>query len=439
MRKKLDKYLAQPFNQFFRLESSSGILLFFVTLVALGLANSPWSDVYHRIWQQPVTLGAPDIFLLSKPLILWINDGLMAVFFFLIGLEIKRELTIGELNNLKKASLPVVAAIGGIAIPVLFFCILNGDPETAGGWGITMATDIAFALAVLKVLGNRIPLGLKIFLTAFAIVDDLVAVLCIAIFYTGDISFSLLLWALAIVAVLLLFSWRGLYSPYFFFAAGCVVWVLFLKSGVHPTLAGVLMAFTIPMQSGRHRTELFEKLKKAMNELESPAADRLPDYNQLTDHEIAVLGELQDLMDQVQSPLQNLEHKLHGWVAYFILPLFAFANAGVSLDASQGIAGLSLVIAFSLLAGKFCGIFFFSWMAVKTRICTLPSDLSFSHLAGAGLLAGIGFTMAMFITNLAFDNPEYINAAKTGILASSAIAAAAGFVFLRLTSKPRPS
>ncbi len=429
----IEKILRRPFDEFFKTESASGVLLFFVTIAALIWANSPWGEVYKALWNQPIVVGAPGILELEKPLIIWINDGLMAVFFFLIGLEIKRELMVGELNDLRKASLPLIAALGGILVPVTLFLLLNDDPYTRAGWGIPMATDIAFSLAVLNVLGKRVPLGLKVFLTAFAIVDDLGAVVVIAVFYSSDLQLKLLGFAAVLLALAFFLSNRRIYSRYVYFSIGTLVWVLFLKSGVHPTIAGVLMAFTIPMHRKANLKQLLLSMQQAMHDLQPDEDERAAGVKLLSHRQISILNDLMKMASAAQSPLQALEHRLHGWVAYLILPIFALANAGVDLTAETQYLALSVHIAIALVAGKFLGIFTFTWAGLKLKLCDLPSGVNLQHVAGVGLLAGIGFTMAMFISNLAFDDLALVNASKLGILGGSLFSGIAGYVLLRLT------
>jgi NhaA family Na+:H+ antiporter len=381
------KRVLSPFQRFFRTESSSGVLLFLATAVAILWANSSFSDMYQAIWQIQIGFNN-DIIDFSKPLILWINDGLMAVFFFLIGLEIKRELVKGELNTLRKASFPLFAAIGGMLVPVGLFLALNTNPEAADAWAIPMATDIAFSLAILSLLGKRVPLSLKVFLTAFAIVDDLGAVLIIALFYSGSINWDLILYAFGLLGVLFLLAKYNLYNTYLMIFVSIVIWFLFLKSGIHPTIAGVLIAFTIPLK----------KKKEAET-----------------------------------SELEKLEHKLHGVVAYFIMPIFALSNAGIAFSSGTVLdTDLSNIIVLSLLFGKLIGVTLFSYIGIWTGLVDLPKDINFLKIIGVSLLAGVGFTMSIFIANLAFaGNPALLDSSKLGILIGSSISGALGFIVLR--------
>jgi len=333
------KIILTPFQNFVRIESFSGILLMLATIVALVWANSQFGDIYQSLWQYKVGFTSPH-FELNKPLILWINDGLMAVFFFLIGLEIKREFLIGELNSIKKIAFPLFGALGGMLVPVLFFLILNQNPETLKGWGIPMATDIAFSLAILNLLGNRIPLSLKIFLTAFAIVDDIGAVLVIAIFYSGNINITLLIVALMLLAILYIMAFRGYYSKYLILTFGIIIWILFLKSGIHPTLAGILLAFSVPVRQKINTPEFVNNLVNITENIKKATITEKPI---LSKEQITEIDSLENWTDSYQSPLQHLEHKLHDWVAYFIIPIFALANAGVLLNSDIDL-DISLIV-----------------------------------------------------------------------------------------------
>ena len=426
----IQKTIISPFLKFTKIESLSGMLLFGATILALLWANSPWSASYHELWQYKMGIGTEG-FQLTKPLILWINDGLMAIFFFLIGLEIKRELRIGELNTLKKASLPLFAALGGMVVPVSLYFIFNRDAQTAGGWGMAMATDIAFSLAILKLLGNRVPVSLKIFLTAFAIIDDIGAVLVIALFYSASIQWMLMLWAMLILAGLFVLSYYRIYSKYLLVIAGIIVWVLFLKAGIHPTIAGVLLAFTVPIHQ---RMSLSENLDGLSSIVDTIKTARVVSDPVLTNEQIQGIDQLEDWTNQVQSPLQHLEHNLHHWVAYLIMPLFALANAGVSIDTDMTWNGsLVLTIILSLFFGKLIGVSFFSWLGVRLKLAILPGDMSFRQIIGIGALAGVGFTMSIFIANLAFSNePGILSSAKIGILLASVLAGAIGYLILRI-------
>lgn len=424
-----DKTLLSPFQKFVKIESFGGILLVIATILALVWSNSPFSESYTSLWDYKIGFTT-EAFELNKPVILWINDGLMAVFFFLIGLEIKREFLIGELNSPKKIGFPLIGAFGGMAIPVLCFFLFNNNPETQNGWGIPMATDIAFSLAILTALGKRIPLALKVFLTAFAIVDDLGAVLVIAIFYSSSIKFSLLGVALLLLAFLYILSYRGFYSKFFTISLGIVIWVLFLKSGIHPTLAGVLLAFSVPIRQKINTPEFIDNLVKITTNIKQASVLNKPI---LSKEQIQQIDDLEDWTYKYQSPLQQIEHNLHDWVAYFIIPVFAFANAGVIINSSEPLEiNLVTAIVASLVLGKSIGITSFVVLANKIKLINIPSEISIWHIIGVSFLAGIGFTMSIFIAGLAFvGETANINSAKIGILIGSLISAIIGYLILR--------
>ncbi|WP_347373102.1 Na+/H+ antiporter NhaA [Aequorivita sp. Q41] len=422
-----------PFQKFVNLQSSTGILLLATTVIALVWANSAFADSYQSLWNYEIGL-VTDSFELKKPLLLWVNDGLMAIFFFLIGLEIKREFLIGELNSTKKVMFPLFGAIGGIALPVLLYIILNQNPDTLKGWGIPMATDIAFSLAILKVLGNRVPLSLKIFLTAFAIVDDLGAVLVIAIFYSGNLDLMLLGSAMGILAVVYFLSYKGLYSEFLTIISGVIVWLLFLKAGLHPTLAGILMAFAIPVRQKISTFEFSDQLESVVANIKKSTILQKP---VLSTEQLLLIDDLEDWADKYRSPLQHLEHKLHNWVAYLVIPIFALANAGVAITSEGGLENALIInIIICLILGKSIGISAVIFIARKLKIIEVPSDITNKQIIGVSFLAGIGFTMAIFIASLAFSSsPEYIDSAKIGILIGSFLSAIIGFTILRVKSE----
>ncbi|TDU40491.1 sodium/proton antiporter (NhaA family) [Gelidibacter sediminis] len=426
------KLFLTPLQKFIKIESFSGILLMLSTVLALIWANSPLGDSYRDLCQYDLGI-VTESFEFKKPLILWINDGLMAIFFFLIGLEIKRELVIGELNSTRKIMFPLVGALGGMVVPVVFFLVLNQNPETVKGWGIPMATDIAFSLAILNVLGNRVPLSLKIFLTAFAIVDDIGAVLVIALFYSGTINITLLLIALGLLGFLYYLSYKGYYSKFVMFFTGVIIWVLFLKSGIHPTVAGILLAFSVPIRQNIDTSTFLSHLDIVYKNIKNSSVLQKPI---LSDEQIKNVYELQSWTYKFRSPLQHLEHSLHGWVAYFIIPIFALANAGVLIDSSVELdTALVINIIICLIIGKGIGVSSFVMIAKKIGIIEVPSDINFKQILGVSFLAGIGFTMAIFIASLAFlSHPEYIDSAKIGILIGSFISAIIGYLILRMSS-----
>lgn len=423
------KKILSPFQKYVKIESLSGIFLLSATVIALIWANSPWSESYQNLWQYEIGFTT-ESFELNKPLLLWINDGLMAVFFFLIGLEIKREFLIGELNSTKKLAFPLFGAFGGMLFPVLFYILLNNNPETMHGWAIPMATDIAFALAVLKLLGNRVPLSLKIFLTAFAIVDDLGAVIVIAVFYSENIEFISLLIACGMLALLYILSAKGYYSKFLMATLGIIIWVLFLKSGVHPTLAGILLAFSIPTSQKIATGPFIEQLETITKNIKNATLLREPI---LSKEQIKHIDMLEDWTQKYQSPLQYLEHKLHDWVAFVIIPLFALANAGVEFNSANSLdEALIITLMLCLILGNSIGISSVVLLAKKLKITQIPKDINNRHIIGVSFLAGIGFTMSIFIASLAFKNDQaYVDSAKIGILLGSVISAIIGYLILR--------
>ncbi len=427
----IKRIILTPFQKFVKIESLSGVLLFSTTLIAMIWANSGFSESYNSLWQYKIGIGSV-AFQLTKPLSLWINDGLMALFFFLIGLEIKRELLIGELNEFRKAIFPLFAALGGMLFPLALFLFLNDRPQTAPGWGIPMATDIAFSLAILQLLGNRVPLSLKIFLTAFAIVDDLGAVLVIAIFYSDGVDWFLILYSLIPFLILSYLGFKGIYSKYMTVILGFIIWLLFLKSGIHPTIAGVLVAFTVPIRQKIDMNYFKENLSKIIEGISQSNNEKVPI---LSKEQIGHMDDLDDLTDKFTSPLQRLEHRLHGWVAYFIMPVFALANAGVVFSTNVDFdIPLMMNIAIALFLGKLFGITLMSWLGVKLRLALLPGDMNFVQVTGIAILAGVGFTMSIFIANLAFsDNAILIDSAKVGILIGSVVSGLVGYLVLRFS------
>lgn len=429
----------RPIVEFFELEAAGGILLMIATAAALLWANSPAGSTYYDFWHTYLSLGVGE-WKLKLSLAHWINDGLMAVFFFLVGLEIKRELLTGELSTPRQAALPIMAAVGGMVVPAGLYAVLNAGGAGAPGWGIPMATDIAFALGVLILLGKRIPLGLKIFLTALAIVDDLGAVLVIAVFYTSGLSFGHLGVGLALVAFLFLLGRFQVRRNSVYIAVGIVVWYLFLKSGVHATIAGVLVAAAIPHRTLLDRPEFTARVRRAMEELdeEDPsdphAEDAARERAMHTIHHAA---------ERWSSPLQRLEHALVPYISFGIMPVFALANAGVVIDWGNYVSTLAgpipMGIVLGLVVGKQVGIFAFSWIAVKAGLATLPAGVGWRSIHGAATLAGIGFTMSLFIANLAFPDAATLDTAKVGVLSASLLAGILGTLILIGVKPKAPS
>jgi NhaA family Na+:H+ antiporter len=429
-------------SRFINEEAYGGVLLIIATIAALIWANSAFYESYHHIWHElKVGFAWGDLNMIAS-LHHWINDGLMALFFFVIGLEIKREVMGGELSSLKKASMPIAAAIGGMMIPALVYVVVVMKyPEYLHGWGIPMATDIAFALGLLAMLGSRVPLNLKIFLTALAIADDLGAVMVIAVFYTESIDYSELMYAGFFLAILIAANYMGVRRTVFYALVGFIgVWIAFIFSGVHATIAGVLIALTIPARTKISENSYVDKLTVYLNKFKKEK----PDNNStlLTKEQVHIISEIEELNDKAHTPLQKLEHALHPVTAFFILPVFALSNAGVHIDGrvvDMLFHPISLGIIVGLVLGKFIGISLFSRLVVKLKITTLPEGVSWNHIYGVAFLAGIGFTMSMFISDLAFKEDEFKQIAKVGIMAASLLSAIIGMVWLSMTSKKNHS
>jgi NhaA family Na+:H+ antiporter len=426
--------IVRPFQQFADRASSSGILLIAAAIVALVWANSPWGDSYAAFWGTKLSIGSSN-FSIEEDLTHWINDWLMAVFFLVVGLEIKREILVGELSSPRQAALPIAAAIGGAVLPALIYLAINFGTEGAAGWGIPMATDIAFALGVLALLGERVPLGLKVFLTALAIVDDILAVLVIALFYTSDVSWGALAVGAAFLIALVAANLAGVGKPLPYALLGAGLWVCFLESGVHATIAGVLLAMTVPASSYIDTGEFLRRSRSILDRFEE--AGERGDAVLSNEERQGALHALNKANEDVEPPLQELEHALHPWVVFAIMPLFALANAGVVLGegfVSTLLSPVSLGIVAGLVLGKQLGITLFAWLAVKSGISEIPGGVSWLHIYGAGWLAGIGFTMSLFISDLAFGNSPLLDVAKLGILAASLIAGTAGWSIIRRIS-----
>ncbi|QJB55196.1 Na+/H+ antiporter NhaA [Pseudodesulfovibrio sp. zrk46] len=427
------RYLLASFNEFFKMEAAGGIALMICTVAALVWANSPWAESYFTLWQTKLTVGIGD-WMLSKPAILWINDGLMAIFFFVVGLEIKRELLVGGLSTPSQTVMPVAAAIGGMVIPAIFFVALNMGEESIGGWGIPMATDIAFALGIMSLLGSRVPVGLKIFLTAVAIVDDIGAILVIALFYTTSLDLTALTVGVVVLVMMAVLNlrWRIRHSiPYLLL--GIIVWFAFLKSGIHATIAGVLAAMTIPAGTRMNCTNFVEKLRNAAETFEMAIT---PGKTVLTNREQQMaLHSMEHAYDDATTPLQNIEHALHPWVAFCIMPIFALANAGVAFEADifqDLVTPVSMGIFIGLVVGKQVGVTGACWLVHKLGLAQFPDRTTMIHLWGASCLAGVGFTMSIFIANLAFDDgSRLVELSKIAILFASLAAGALGYCILK--------
>jgi NhaA family Na+:H+ antiporter len=424
-------------REFIHDEAFGGILLLVCALAALLWANSPWGDSYDALWSTELTLGTVQ-FHLTESLRHWVNDGLMAIFFFVVGLEIKREVLAGELSSPRQAALPAIAALGGVIVPAGIFLLLNRGIEGGQGWGIPMATDIAFALGVLALLGNRIPFGLTVFLTALAIVDDIAAVLVIAVFYTAQVQWTALGLAAVILVALIAANRLGARRPVVYAVLGLALWVTVFESGIHATVAGVLLAFTIPANTRIDPGAFLARSRAILQRFERAGEGDAPDDSILTNGaRQEALAELEDAVEAAGAPLHRMEHVLHPWVAFAIIPLFALANAGVRIEGDLGAAfgnRVTLGVALGLVLGKQIGVTLGAWVAVRTGITELPEGVGWRHIYGAGWLAGIGFTMALFVADLAFaDSGEagLLTAAKVGILVASLIAGIGGWLILR--------
>lgn len=436
----LNRWVVDPFNRIIKNGKTSGILLFGSALVAIIIANSPLRDWYHSLWKIHFSIGFGD-FEIDKTLHHWINDGLMAMFFFVVGLELKRELIAGELKNPKNAILPISAAIGGMLIPAAIFVAINQGTEAIDGWGIPMATDIAFALGILYLLGDRVPSSLKIFLTAIAIVDDIGAVLVIAFFYTSTINFDSLLWGGLVLVVMIIANFSGVKNSLFYAILGIGgLWLAFLLSGVHATIAAVLAAFCIPASSKINETAFITKSNTLFNAFSDAEGN---DYKLVTNEQYKLLSKLRKLSKSTIPPLQRLEHSLHPVVGFIVMPLFAFSNAGITLidgDTSSMFSNLTLGIILGLILGKLIGVTGITWILVKLKVVQLPEGMNKTQVIGVGFLSAIGFTMSLFIASLAFPDGPLLGQAKLGILLASLFSSFAGYFIISksLKSKTKP-
>lgn len=421
------------------MEASGGVVLLVCAVVALAWANSPLADAYASLWQTRMSIRLGGL-QLAKPLHLWINDGLMAVFFLLIGLEIKREFLVGELSSSRQAALPIVAAFGGMVVPASLYASFNAGKPGAPGWGIPMATDIAFALGVLALLGKRIPVALKVFLTALAIADDLGAVVVIASFYTSAISWACLACGAGILLLLAGVNWAGVRNPLVFGLLGATLWLAFLESGVHATVAGILLAMTIPSRARVNVKQFAAESRALLTELET--ADDLGEGVPIDEQRRTAIQALETACERAETPMHRLEHALHPWVTYAIMPIFALANAGVALRAalpSGWTHPVALGVVTGLVLGKPLGITLFAWLAVRSGLAVLPAHVTWRQLHGVAWLGGIGFTMSLFIANLAFGQSSLLESAKVGVLLSGLVAGMAGWTILRTSAASEPT
>lgn len=424
--------------------ASGGNMLMVATLLALIVVNLPAThEFYTWLWTNEVRLQIGDFNLFSHmghPMSMasFINDALMAIFFFSVGLEIKREVLVGELSSVRKALLPIIGACGGMIVPVVIFFFLSNGTDYEGGMAIPMATDIAFSLGVLSMLGKRVPIGLKIFLTTLAVVDDIGGIMVIAIFYTSEINFGMLIAAAAVLALLAMGgAMLKIQSKAFYLLLGAAVWFLFLNAGIHPTIAGVLVAFCVPAVPVNPPARFINTIRENISHFAADEDVDLESRSILGHRQMDWLKRIESASDKVISPLQDLEDSLYPIVNYFILPLFAFANAGIWFDGmalTDVYSGVSLAIICGLVIGKFLGIFSFSWFFIKTKIVPMPEGGNWPRMAAVSMLGGIGFTVSIFIATLSFpEGSKLLNDAKLGILLGSIISGILGYVMLKMT------
>ncbi|MBD5371680.1 MAG: Na+/H+ antiporter NhaA [Bacteroides sp.] len=429
--------------------ASGGNMLMIATALALLFVNLPAThDLYAWLWTNEVRLQIGDFNLFSHmghpmSLAAFINDALMAVFFFSVGLEIKREVLVGELSSFRKALLPIIGACGGMIVPVVIYYALANGTDYQGGMAIPMATDIAFSLGVLSMLGKRVPIGLKIFLTTLAVVDDIGGILVIAIFYTSQIDFSMLIAAACILVILAVCgAWMKIQSKMFYIIFGLAVWFLFLNAGIHPTIAGVLVAFCVPAVPVNAPAGFIKTIRENISHFAADEEVDLESRTLLGHKQMDWLKRIESASDKVISPLQDLEDTLHPLVNYFILPLFAFANAGIwfnGMTLADAYAGVSLSIICGLVLGKFLGIFSFSWLFIKTKVVPMPEGGNWPRMAAVSMLGGIGFTVSIFIATLSFpEGSKLLNDSKLGILLGSIIAGILGYLMLKWTLPKEP-
>lgn len=439
-------------RQAIRRHATGGNILILCTVLALVVANIPAINHYYfNLWDHQVRLQIGNFNLFSHhgepmTLLAFINDALMAVFFFSIGLEIKREVLVGELHSFKNALLPVMGAIGGMAFPVVIYLLMSHGTDYAGGAAMPMATDIAFSLGVLALLGKRVPMSLKVFLTTLAVADDIGGIIVIAAFYSTEINLMLLLYAAALLVLLMLGSRMHIKSQGFYLTIGTVVWFLFLNSGIHPTIAGVLVAFCIPAKPVFAPKKYVRQIRSAISHFRNQDDEKLNRRSILDCNQMNWLKEVESASDKVISPLQELEDTLHPLVNYFILPLFAFANAGIYLldmDPLSVFEGVSIAVILALVLGKFLGIFIFSWLTVKLKWAPLPAHCNWHEVASVAMLGGIGFTVSLFIATLSFgalpNQASLLAHAKLGIVVGSVLSGIFGFIWLHFTLPKTPS
>ncbi len=414
--------LTQPFRRFLETETSGGIVLLVATIVALALANSHWGAKYKAFWETPGAITVNG-FKLELSLLLWVNDALMTLFFFVVGLEIKREIVSGELREWRKAALPVMAALGGMIVPAVIYLLLRSGKEGQSGWGIPTATDIAFVVGFLALFGRRVPLGLKIMLLSLAIADDIGAVILIAVFYSSDVSIYPLLWAAVGFGAVVGLRYLGVNRIAIYFLLGAAIWFAFLKAHVHPTVAGVILGLLTPTVAQYEGTEMLENVNRLLDRMRT-SARRGPE-------QVNLLNQIESAAWQSVSPQERLEVALHPWVAFVIVPLFALANAGVEIRPESIGHGVAFAVALGLFLGKPVGILAMSALAVRLNIARLPSGVTWPIMLGAGCLAGIGFTMSVFIAGLALPD-SLLDTAKIGVLTGSLLSAVTGVILLAI-------
>ena len=433
----VDKWIIHPFMRFINSSTNGAIVLFAAAILAIIIANSPWAKPFHDFWQIRISLGFYE-YGISKTLHHWINDGLMAIFFFMIGLELKREIIAGELREPRKAVLPIAAAIGGMLFPALIYVAFNHSSQAATkGWGIPMATDIAFALGVLYLLGERIPVAVKVFLTTLAMVDDLGAVLVIAFFYTSHINVAGLITGGIFMLVLIFSNYIGVRNTLYYALIGIFgIWLAFLMSGIHPTIAAVLAAFTIPATTKVSKETFSRKVREKLKKLEAANTSDTPI---VTEEQLEILNNMRRFTKKALTPLQRLERSYYPFVHYIVLPLFALSNAGVEFSGerfSEIVTNpITIGVFIGLLAGKTLGVAGTSFLLIKFKLAKLPEKMNKWHLLGIGILSAVGFTMSIFISNLAFTAEENSAYAKMGILAASLLAGIAGYFVVKRASR----
>jgi NhaA family Na+:H+ antiporter len=424
------QFISSPFVRFAEMEAAGGVVLLACTVLALVWANSPWRHGYEQLLTTKVSIGIGKL-VITETRLHWINDGLMSLFFFLVGLEIKREILVGELSSLRRAALPVVAALGGMIVPASLYLLAVRGHGVEKGWAIAISTDMAFALGILASLGARVPISLKVFVTALAIFDDIVAVIIIAVFYTNEINRLSLLAGVGCIGLSFLANVLGVRKPLAYAVMGIFAWCAVLDSGVHATLAGILLAFTIPSDTALDKMQFLKQSRSLIQDLEAAEPNGFEEH--------AIIHTLQSKLLEAESPLHRIEQRLQPWVSFFVIPMFALANAGVNVSAYAAVAlrhPVSLGVALGFILGKPVGIWLFSVLAVRTGIALPLENVSSRQILGCGSLCGIGFTMALFVAELAFGEGDSLAVSKLAILGASFVSATLGSVLLAHATKP---